>query len=155
MFQPRASLFTFVVIGVTGLIDLGCGAQAATPNEPSSTRSQRQYTAVETEGAIPREQLVYVLDHGLPQFLRGVETEAHVEDGEFVGHRLVSMYPDDPRFAALAMGPGDTVLRVNGRSIARPEQAFEVWESLRVASQLWVEYLSEGQSREIRFDIVD
>lgn len=135
------------------LLITACGAQAAPVAEPEV--EPQAYVAVETEGVIPREQLVYVLDNGLPQFLRGVETEAHVEEGVFVGHRLVSMYPDDPRFAELEMRPGDTIVRVNGRVIERPEQAFEVWESLRVASQLWVEYLSDGQPREIRFDIVD
>jgi type II secretory pathway component PulC len=106
-------------------------------------------------GAIRRAELVTVLDAGLGRFLQGVQTEASLDDGRFVGFRLVSIYPDDPRFRSIDLKPGDVVVRVNGQSVERPEQAFQVWDGLRVASQLLIEYLRAGERREIRFDIVD
>jgi type II secretory pathway component PulC len=46
-------------------------------------------------------------------------------------------------------------VRVNGQPIERPEQAVRVWNSLHVASELMIEYLREGESRHVRFEIVD
>ena len=108
-----------------------------------------------TSGTITRGQLLPILDAGLGQFLRGVETEPHMEDGAFVGFRLLRLYPEDQRFVQFDLRAGDTVTRVNGRSIERPEHAVEVWSSLRVSSQLLVNYLRDGEPRELRFEIVD
>lgn len=114
-----------------------------------------EYESPVVQGEIPRDQLVGVLERGLGHFLRGVATEPHLQDGEFVGFRVVAMYPDDPRFARLDLQPGDVVTRINGQSIERPEQAFEVWSSLHVSSELLVDYLKDGEERSLRFAIVD
>jgi len=119
------------------------GAEVATPAPPVST------------GEISRAALMPVLDAGLGRFLQGVETEPDLQDGHFVGFRIARLYPEDPRFRAIDLGPGDTILKVNGQSVERPEQALTVWNGLRVASELWIEYSREGQRRELRFAIVD
>ena len=116
---------------------------------------QVTYTSPVVQGEIPRDALVGVLELGLGSFLRGVATEPHLVDGEFVGFRLVALYPDDARFAQLDLQPGDVVTRINGQRIERPEQAFEIWSGLRVSSELLVEYLKEGEPRRLRFAIVD
>lgn len=127
----------------------GAGGEqpAAPPESPEEGRA--------VSGTIVRSDLEPILEGGLGRFLQGVETEPHVADGEFVGFRLTRLYPDDERFAALDIGPGDTVVRVNGQPIERPEQALQVWNSLRVASELMIEYLRDGETRELRFEIVD
>ncbi|MDH5490803.1 MAG: hypothetical protein OEY14_02405 [Myxococcales bacterium] len=104
---------------------------------------------------ISRASLVAVLDAGLGRFLQGVGTEPHLEGSRFVGFRLTRLYPAEEAFASLELGPGDTILRVNGQSIERPEQAMRVWEELRVASELWIEYLREDQPHELRIRIID
>ncbi|NOY92359.1 MAG: hypothetical protein GXP55_14290 [Deltaproteobacteria bacterium] len=119
------------------------GAEASAPEAPVSS------------GEITRAALLPVLDGGLGRFLQGVETEPELEDGRFVGFRIARLYPDDPRFRAIDLGPGDTILKVNGQSVERPEQALSVWNGLRVASELWIEYSREGELRELRFAIVD
>ena len=96
-----------------------------------------------------------VLDGGLGRFLQGVVTEPELADGRFVGFRLVSLYPDDERMRAVDLVPGDVITSVNGQSIERPEQALRVWSSLRVASELLVDYRREGEERQLRFAIVD
>jgi type II secretory pathway component PulC len=108
-----------------------------------------------TRGSIGRGDLVAVLDAGLGRFLQGVGTEAHLDSGRFVGFRLTRLYPDDERFSAVDLRAGDTVVRVNGRSIERPEQAMRVWQELRVASELMIEYVRSGEPRELRFTIED
>ncbi len=140
---------------------LGCGGASADPastTPPPATAESEPVPAYEppvTSGSILRAELMPVLDAGLGRFLQGVVTEPRLEDGEFVGFEIVSLYPDDPRFARLDLQPGDVVTRVNGQSIERPEHAIAVWSGLRVASQLLVEYLHEGEARELRFEIVD
>jgi hypothetical protein len=103
----------------------------------------------------PRAELLPILDAGFGRFLQGVITEPHLEGETFVGFRLTSLYPDDPRFASLDLQPGDTVVRVNASPIERPEQALAVWNGLRVASELVVEYRRGDETRELRFAIVD
>lgn len=134
---------------------VACASQAPTPEHAEPAPVATHYEAPSVHGEIPRGALAGVLELGLPRFLRGVLTEPHLEDGSFVGYRIMQMYPDDPRFQTLEIQPGDTVTRVNGRSIERPEQAYEVWMSLRVSSELLVDFLHEGEERQIRFAIVD
>lgn len=105
---------------------------------------------------LARSELLAVLDAGLGRFLGRVGTEP-ARDGEaFVGFRVVSL--DDALRAADADGgvrEGDVIVRVNGQPIERPEQALAVWEGLRVASTVAIEYLRAGERREVRFAIVD
>lgn len=140
---------------------LGCGGTSADsePTTPAPATAEAEpvpvYEPPVTSGTILRAELAPVLDAGLGRFLQGVVTEPHLEGGDFVGFQIVSLYPDDPRFARLDLQPGDVVTRVNGQSIERPEHALAVWSSLRVASQLLVEYRHEGEPKELRFEIVD
>jgi len=140
---------------------LGCGGASADPEPTTPPPAEAEAEAVPTyeppvtSGTILRAELMPVLDAGLGRFLQGVVTEPELQGGDFVGFEIVSLYPDDPRFASLDLQPGDVVTRVNGQSIERPEHAIAVWSSLRVASQLLVDYLHEGEARELRFEIVD
>ncbi len=49
----------------------------------------------------------------------------------------------------------DTVVAVNARPIERPEQALQTWNELRVASAIVVDYLRDGEPRQLRFEILD
>jgi len=140
---------------------VGCGGASSDPESTTPAPTAAEVEPVETyeppvtSGTILRAELAPVLDAGLGRFLQGVVTEPHLEDGDFIGFEIVSLYPDDPRFVRLDLKPGDVVTRVNGQSIERPEHAMAVWSSLRVASQLLVEYRQDGESKELRFEIVD
>jgi hypothetical protein len=126
------------------------------PSEPKKPQSRldQPYERVST-GTIAREELLPVLDGGLGRFLQHVETEAAFHKGTFVGFRIVSLFPGEPAFASLDLRPGDTVTRINGKSIERPEQAAAVWETLRTASNLVVDYRRNGEKHALRFTIVD
>ncbi|MFO0697317.1 MAG: PDZ domain-containing protein [Polyangiales bacterium] len=126
------------------------GLEPPPPGEPAP-----QPEPLPREQAIARADLVPVLDAGLGRFLQGVSTEASLADGRFVGFRIVSLYPNDPRFRGVDLRPGDVVTRINGTSIERPEGAFQVWNGLRVSSELMIEYLRDGERRELRYPIVD
>ena len=129
------------------------GAPPAEGQPPESNLGQ-PYPRVST-GVISRDELLPVLDEGLGRFLQNVETKPAFHKGAFVGFRIVSLFPGEPAFASLDLRPGDTVTRVNGKPIERPEQAASVWESLRTASNLVVEYRRNGEQHALRFTIVD
>lgn len=108
-----------------------------------------------TTGVIARDDLVPVLDRGLGRYLQNVETEPQFHQGAFVGFRILSLFPGEPDYASLDLRPGDTVTSVNGRSIERPEQAVAVWEQLRTASSLVVNYRRGEEEHTLNFRIVD
>ena len=136
-----------------------CGGGSASQSEgtaPVADELPRTEVAESTgPGTIDRALLLTVLDGGLGRFLQGVETEPVVIDGQFVGFRLVSLFPQDARFRDVGIEPGDVVTRVNGQPIERPEQAVRVWDGLRVASELVIEYQRQGESSVVRFAIED
>ena len=71
------------------------------------------------------------------------------------GYQATRAIKKDERFQGIALTTGDVVTRVNGQSVERPEQAFQVWDSLRVASALVVEFEREGETHTMRYEIVD
>ncbi len=129
---------------------------AVPPSEESEPESNldQPYQRV-SEGVIARTDLLPVLDGGLGRFLQNVQTEPAFHKGAFVGFRIVSLFPGEPAFASLDLRPGDTVTRINGKPIERPEQAIAVWEELRTASDLIVDYRRNGEAHALRFAIVD
>jgi len=129
------------------------GAPPAAKPKPESALDQ-PYPRLST-GTIRRDELVPVLDEGLGRFLQNVETKPDFHKGAFVGFRIVSLFPGDPAFASLDLRVGDTVTRINGKPIERPEQAAAVWASLRTASDLVVDYRRNGEKHALRFAIVD
>lgn len=160
MFRPSHLVTTTLT---TFLLLSGCGSASVTrparaPASAVGPGADAQAVAIPAARAtIPRAELTLVLDGGLGRFLGRVETEPAREAGQFVGFRIVSLEGTLASDGASGDGlrPGDVVLRVNGQIIERPEQALTVWEGLRVASTLAIEYLRAGQRREARFEIVD
>lgn len=127
--------------------------QGKTEGKPES--SIDGLTPRNRSGVIIRNDLVPVLEDGLGRFLQNVETEPTFYQGTFVGFRIVSFFPGDLDYASLDLRPGDVVTHVNGRSIERPEQAVQVWEALRSASDLVVLYRRGDEELALRFRIVD
>jgi len=151
------------VVPVAFVILAACGGSVTETEEPTPVAEAEpepapiEYESPVVSGTIERAQLVPVIDAGLGRFLQGVDTEPDLREGNFVGFTIRRLYPQDERFATLDLQPGDTVTRINGEPIERPEQALRVWEGLRVSSQLLVEYLRDGEEdpRTLRFAIVD
>ena len=146
----RRLLFTF------GFVLLGCGGPAPAEESAGTPAVSGGDEAPppappRAEGAIHRAELESVLEAGLGQFLGHVVTEPHLEEGRFVGHRLLELRA--PFFEGVDLRPGDTLVRVNGGPIERPEQALEAFEGLRVASELTLDLLRDGEPRQLRFRI--
>jgi general secretion pathway protein C len=107
-----------------------------------------------TEPVIQRAALDEVLDAGLGAFLGRVATAPSLDGNRFVGFRVVELR-DASLFANVDLQPGDVILSVNGQSIERPDDAFTAWTGLRVASEITLAVLRDGQRRDLRFAIVD
>jgi len=104
------------------------------------------------EGILARSDVVEVVDLGLGSFLQRVQLEPSLEQGKFAGFRLLELQP--PTFwEEVDLKPGDVVTGVNGKPIEQPEQAFEVFESLRKAKELRVSFIRDGKRRQLIFPI--
>ena len=154
--HPRARSGLLSLTVLLGSIPLGaCGAAAPPPERPRAERRvDPNPPVVSTPSTIQRAALDAVLGRGLGAFLSKVAVEPELAEGRFVGFRVTELH-DAELFGAVDLQPGDTVVAVNGQAIERPEQAFEAWSSLRVASELTVDVLRAGQPRQLRFPIVD
>jgi type II secretory pathway component PulC len=106
-------------------------------------------------GAIRRSVLQEALSAGPGAFLQRLTVDEHAvfSGGKFHGFRIAALRGDT--WTGVDLRPGDVVIRVNGFSIEHPEDAAEAFYSLRVASELRVEYERDGEPRELRFGIVD
>jgi hypothetical protein len=102
-----------------------------------------------------RSSLVKTIDAGLGRWLQTVSVDPKVERGRFRGWIVRSLPAGDPCYAGVDLRADDVVVRVNGRSIERPEQAHELWVSLRSSPALVIDFLRAGQPRTLRFAIVD
>lgn len=134
---------------------VGCGG----PQTPASTAPRIVATAppppVEvSEPVIHRAVLEQVLDAGLGAFLGRVGTEPSLDGNRFVGFRIIALR-DATLFDGVDLRAGDVLVSVNGQPIERPEQAFTAWTSLRVASEITLAVMRDGERRDLRFPIVD
>lgn len=92
-------------------------------------------------GTIARDRLIAVLDAGPAAFLRQFEVAAKMSGDRFVGWELVQLVGTDNPLYDIDLVPGDVLLAINGKQIARPDQLQTVWDGLRTAdtvtAQLW------------------
>ena len=94
------------------------------------------------QGTIPRDRLLTVLDQGPGTFLRQFEVTAKMAGDRFVGWELVQLVGTQQNMLYdVDVAPGDVLLTINGKAIARPDQLQKVWETLRTAdtvtAQIW------------------
>jgi S1-C subfamily serine protease len=103
---------------------------------------------------LAREDVVATIDAGFGRFLGLVEVEPSLEQGKFVGWTIVSLRPSE-FWGDVNLKPGDVVTAVNGKPIERDTQAFEAFQSLRVADAVNVSYRRGRERRTLSYRIVD
>src|SRR6188768_3802814 len=85
-------------------------------------------------GTIARDKLIAVLDAGPGSFLRQFEVTAKMSGQRFVGWELVQLVGSQTNpLYDIDLVPGDVLLTINGKMIARPDQLQTIWENLRTA----------------------
>ncbi len=145
--MSRALLVLSIALAACG----GAPPPARTSSEVTAEADEPAPAPPAREGVIARAALDPLLDAGLGRFLQRVSTEPHLDAGRFVGFRITELRGE--LFAGVDLRPGDTLVRVNGMPIERPEQALAAWNALRVASELTLDVLRDGQPRQLRFAI--
>jgi S1-C subfamily serine protease len=106
-------------------------------------------------GVVRRASLVRELDAGMPRWLQGVEGDRVLANHRFQGWQVRSLQPDDPCYREVDLRAGDVVQKVSNKSIEKPEQAFEVFQALRTAPAIVVDYLRDGKARKLTLPISD
>lgn len=106
-------------------------------------------------GVIKRASLVAVVDAGMARWLQSVEGDRSLGNHRFQGWLIKSLHPADPCYQQVDLRPGDVVRKVNARSIEKPDQAFEVFESMRTAPALVVDYVRAGKPGQVTLQIAD
>ena len=140
--------------------EVAVSAESPSEPEPAGGVAEDAQPAVEPggvaarvdAGSIPRSTLLAVLSSGVGRFLQKVRAEPHLQSGRFVGWRLVTLFDSD---RAGALQRGDTVIRVNGQGIERPEQFKEVWDKLAAQPELVLLVQREGRQSELHYRIVE
>ena len=133
-------------------------AAAAPPPAAPATAPPATCEAFHRPGVIRRAAINRTITAGLGRWLAegGVDVVPQLGPGKrFQGWTIRSLYAGDPCYRDVDLRPGDVVRRVNGKSVEKPDQANEVFMSLRTAPSLTVEYLREGKPRQLTFPIAD
>jgi S1-C subfamily serine protease len=106
-------------------------------------------------GVLRRSSVGQVVDAGLPRWLAAVDVDPALAQGHFRGWVIRSLYPGDPCYRDVDLRAGDLVVKVNGKSVEHPEQASDVFSSLRTAPALVVDFVRDGQPHTLTLPIAD
>ena len=151
---------------------LACGPRGSAPRTPDNDldtrpahaeaagpRSSAAHQAVAPPGrglrtgTIERARLVAVLDAGPASFLRQLEVAPRLSGNQFVGWQLVQLLDRTGPLGDVDLVPGDILLAVNGKPVARPEHLQALWDSLRTANDVTAQLWRGEHKLELRFTI--
>ena len=101
-------------------------------------------TASEAPAPDPTPSIQQVVTENVTQLADVIRPTPYFVGGEQQGYRV---YPgrDRKQFAALGLRPGDLIKSVNGASLADPQQAMEIFQSLGESDQVTVTVERNGQ----------
>jgi hypothetical protein len=133
-----------------------CGSR---PSSEAMAPSSPPVTAPPTEhvdgaiSSVERADVVKVIDGGMGRFLQDAEVEVAYEDGRYLGYRIVRILNVD-RYRGVGLEPGDIIMKINGASIEREGDAYDVFQSLRTAPYIEVDYQRAGEAMRLSLPIV-
>ena len=148
------------------LFFIGCGAaqpQESAPVDPPMNEAKTlpvdaasatsEVEAPPKEGTIKRSDLNQVLDSGPAALLAEVFIDPVLDDGRFVGFRITQFVSDSPTTIDLRVG--DVIVSVNGKTVERPENYFEIFQELKTAKSLSFELLRDGEEFNLLYPIIE
>lgn len=131
----------------------GCGSSAPAPVEVPELSSSSKPVSVTPIGSLEREEVERTVDAGLGAFLQRLSVEPVVQNDKFVGFRLTRIQDGTIR-KGIDVQQGDVVTHANGRSLEGETDTFEIFQSLKTASELRLSVVRNGQPREVVIPIV-
>ena len=140
--------------------DLGAPQNKAEPAaSPTSTEAAPRPVAPPGKGlrtgSITRAHLIAVLDSGPGAFLRQLEVTPRMDGNRFVGWQLVQLLDRSGPLVDVDLVPGDVLLAVNGKPLARPDQLQTLWDSLRTATSVNAELWRGDAKLALTFAVTD
>lgn len=93
-----------------------------------------------------RTRLDRFIEHGPRYPLTLVQVQPSLDGGQFRGFQVVAITDEGTKVFGDALQTGDVVVKVNDRSLARPENYMAAWESLKECDTLSVELVRNGQT---------
>jgi hypothetical protein len=138
---------------------LACGCGSA-PVEPVAIPPQREPIVRAPEPTpkpvewLERDDVNQVVEQGLGSFLQRVLVEPRFEQGNFVGWTIVR-FREPAWWSGVDLKEGDVILSVNGQSVERPPQAYQVFLSLKTSESLSVTLQRGETTRELVLPIRD
>ncbi len=147
--------FRLFVAAPLVVVALGCSSEAAPPpRRPLSADVVMPEPEPQPKQAIARAVVDKAIKAGLGHFLAYVDVEAQVDNGKFVGWKVIELRGPKGTWDGVDLRVGDVVVRVNGFKVERDYEADKAFKSLAVASEIRVTLLREGQPAELRLAIV-
>lgn len=144
--------------------EAGPGGSAASADSPPGPAEAEQAapppprcSALTADGQIRHTAVSKVVDGGLGRWLQGVRVERVLDKNRFQGWKVQVLHLANPCYATVDLRPGDVVTSINGsgpKKLERPESAQAVFNSLKQAKAIEVQYLRDGQPGTLRYTIV-
>jgi len=125
------------------------------PAEPEEALREEQEEISEDlqEEIIPIAQDVLQSSiNNLNELLTQVRVRPYFRQGKPEG-LIVSQIQTDSIFAKLGLLNGDIIASVNGRQMSSPEEAFQLYNSLKSGSQVSIEITRRGQKKMLTYEI--
>lgn len=144
------------VLALLLLSAFGCGSSNSGPsavNEPTRIVKMEKRSFQSTEKEIQRNDLRAALSAGPAALLAKVQTKAILNNGKFVGFKIVRFNQGEPKIPELRVG--DVVISINGHKVERPEDYFEIFQKLKTAKELSFNILRSGVPESLKYAIVD
>lgn len=85
--------------------------------------------------------------------IQQVSVRPVLRDGRFFGFQILSLFPDRPVAAPLAVKVGDIIRSVNGHGIERPDHFMKLWEANRYAKSLSLQLIRDRRQLEVTWSI--
>ncbi len=123
---------------------------AAVPDAAVAPAKTATCEAFKRPGVLRRSAVIQTVDAGLGRWLGNVDVVRQPDKGRFKGWLLRTILSGEPCFILADLRSGDVVVRVNGKSIERPELASDVFEALRGAPGLVIDSIRAGKARAVK-----
>lgn len=128
------------------------GPVIASKSQPPATQAQSAPASQKPSPAAGQNlrdlpKMAYVED-----VLRKAKIEPYVQNGRTEGLKITGM-ENMPLVGMLGLQNGDVIQTVNGQNLTNKQKAFQVLQKAKTQSQLHIQLLRDGKTRELSFDL--
>jgi hypothetical protein len=130
-------------------------AGAFTGTEVDDKRSSGSSGPSDVSNAITRREIVNFVALGPRHALTLVQVQPAFQGQHFVGYQVTGLSQEGEQVFGSALRRGDVILKVNERSIARPEDYMTVWQSLEASDRVSITLLRAGAQIAMSWPVVE